>query len=249
MLQQFLPNRLNFWSWLQAIIMLTGLFVWHWSPLMVVMAYFIETIIVGCIHIVKMWVTFKYGHLQNIEKQSDPANTMNSWGVIPFFLAHYFFFIAVQSIFVFAFFESGFKAFRQPFNLFANYGWLFSQPDFLLLFGIQAATLVSMAIRDWFLPGKYHETTLKKLFLQPYIRIIVQQLVVLLSGFFFVITQAGYAAALLVIIIRLVLDILLIGMRNNNKVRDYLQRQLLKNKELTEKEVNEQLNALKELGE
>jgi len=55
---------------------------------------------------------------------------------------------------------------------------------------------------------------------KPYLRIFVQQFVVILSGFFLVFLKAGMVAAVILIAFRLVLDLILIGLRENSEVLD-----------------------------
>ena len=82
------------------------------------------------------------------------------------------------------------------------------------------------------------------MFVQPYIRILIQQFVVILSGFFFILSSEGYAAALLVIGFRLLTDTLLIGVKFSEPLKEKLITYLLKNEGVQEKEIREQLDAM-----
>ncbi len=76
-----------------------------WSPFYVVIAYFLETIIIGLIHVVKMVTVLQKGHAQKEAVILNKFDNMNHWGAILFFMFHYFFFVAIQSIFAFALFD------------------------------------------------------------------------------------------------------------------------------------------------
>lgn len=239
-----LPNKLNYWIWIQAMVMAAGMLFWGWSPFYVVMAYFLETIIIGLLHVVKMATVLKKGNAQKEAVLFDRSDSMNHGGAILFFMFHYFFFVAIQSVFVFGMFKKYLPASKQAFSLIGNYGWLFSQPEFQLIFAILALSHISIALRDWFMPEKYHQYTLKNLFMQPYIRILVQQFVVILAGFFFILSTEGYAAALLVIGLRVLSDTLLIGVKQSTLLKEKLVKHMLKNDGVKEKEIREQLDAL-----
>lgn len=241
-IKNFLPGKHNFWVWVQAIIMFTGLIWWRWSPLLVVMAYFFETIIVGIIQIAKMWTVWRYGREQEVAVKTDKHDTMNHIGAIPFFMVHYFFFIAIQSIFVFSFFGSELGS-NDAFNLIDNYSILLSKPEFMLVFTIQAVTHIGMVARQWFLPGRYHFYTLKKLFIQPYLRIFIQQFVTILAGFFFIILNTGMAAAILLIVLRLLLDCLLLAARYDEGIKSSIVAYLSKDGDVKPKEIKEQVDA------
>ncbi|MCU0404201.1 MAG: DUF6498-containing protein [Chitinophagaceae bacterium] len=239
-----LPGRQNYWIWAQALLMMTGILFWGWSPFYVVMAYFFETIIIGLIHVAKMLTVLSRGSTQKMAVLENKHDTMNHGGAILFFLFHYFFFVAIQSIFVFAMFQKFLPAGNEAFGLIGNYKWLFTQPEFILVFSILAVSHLGIVVRDWFIPEKYHTYTLKKMFIQPYIRILVQQFVVILSGFFFILSSEGYAAALLVTGFRLLTDTLLIGVKLNEPLKEKFITYMLKNDGVQEKEVREQLEAM-----
>ncbi len=223
------PNTHNMLSWMQALVMIAGLFWWGWSPLMVVMAYFFETIIIGVIHMVKMAIVLRWGDAQNREEQTNPKESLHHPGVILFFMVHYNMFVAGQSIFIFSFFSNKVPAFSSAFNIFENYGWLFRQQEFVLLFAIQGVTQLAYLIRNWLLPAKYKEQTMQAMFMQPYLRIFIQQFATIFAGFFFIFMQSGMAAAMLLILLRLMVDCLLVAARYHEKTKEKLVTIMLKN--------------------
>lgn len=240
-IKDFLPGRHNFWLWAQAIIMLTGLIWWGWSPLLVVMAYFFETIIIGILHIAKMLSVWRYGKEQQLAVRANKHDTMNHVGLIPFFMVHYFFFVGIQSIFVFSFFGKELGS-RDAFGLIENYQLLLSKPEFLLVFAIQVATHTGILIRQWIIPARYHQYTLNKLFIQPYLRIFIQQFVTILAGFFFIILNTGIAVAILLIVLRLLLDCLLLAARHDEGRKNSLVAYLSKDGGVKAEDIKEQVD-------
>jgi hypothetical protein len=240
-MKELLPNRYNSFAFLQAVVMLFGLIFWHWDPLFVVMAYFFETIIIGVIHMFKMGVVLRVGKAQQLEEQTNPKESLHHPGVILFFMVHYYMFVAGQSIFIFSFFEKKVPAFVSGFNLLENYGWLFRQQEFVLLFAIQAVTQITYAIRYWAIPAKYQHQTIQGMFIQPYIRIFIQQFTTIFAGFFFILMQSGFAAAVLVVLLRLVVDSWLLTAKHNEVAKEKLQKLILKNKEVNPEDLKKQI--------
>lgn len=243
-LSYILPYKFDYRIRTQAMVMAAGMLYGGWSPFYVVIAYFLETIIIGLIHVVKMQTVLQKGHARKEAVMLNKFENMNHWGAILFFMFHYFFFIAIQSIFAFVLFDKYLPTDNEAFGLIDNYTWLFSQHEFELIFGILAVSHIGIALREWFIPEKYHTYTLKNLFMQPYIRILVQQFVVILAGFFFILSTEGYAAALLVIGLRVLSDTLLIGVKQSTLLKEKLVKHMLKNDGVKEKEIREQLDAL-----
>jgi hypothetical protein len=190
-----------------------------------------------------MGVVLRLGKTQYLEEKTNPLNSMHHPGIIIFFMVHYYAFVAGQSIFIFSFFENKVPAFESAFNLIDNYRWLFRQPEFVMLFGIQAVTQVTYTIRNWVIPAKYHTQTLQGMFIQPYIRIFIQQFATILAGFFFIIMQSGFAAALLVVLFRLLVDSWLLAARHNEAAKEKLQKLILKNKEVNPEDLKKQIES------
>ncbi len=214
------PNTHNGWIWFQTLILLGGLWVGHWDPLLIVMAYFFETILIGITHIIKMLAVWRFGRAHQMAIKSDPFNDGNHFATIPFFMVHYFFFVAIQSVFIFVFFGSAIPGRVEAFHIIDNYTRLLQIPTFLMVFSLLAVTQVGRLISDWFAGNKLHQYTLQDLFFQPYLRIFVQQFVAVLAGFFFIISKQGEAAALLVIGLRFFTDMLMIGVKQDPKTKE-----------------------------
>jgi len=228
----FLPSSRNMFIWLNTLMMLAGLFFLGWRPVIIVFAYVFETIIIGIIHLFKLWMVYRYSNTQKNAPVSKDPRQMNGWGIIPFFLVHYFFFIFVQSIFIFSTVGKNLPGLPSDgFNVLANYRFLLSQTDMQLAFASIAIASLAYSIRNFFIPQRYHNYTLSILFMQPYIRIFVQQMIAILAGFFFFFTDGAMVAAVLLICTRFALDMYLLGVKYNPVVQaDFINRLTQKGK-------------------
>lgn len=230
MYKTLLPDSRNLFIWLNMFVMLAGLFFLGWRPVIIVFAYVFETIIIGIIHLFKLWMVYRYGNTQKNITVSTNSRQLKGWGTIPFFLVHYFFFIFIQSIFIFSTVGKNLPGLPSDgFNIWANYLFLLSQTDMQLAFASIAITSLAYSIRNFFLPQRYHAYTLTALFMQPYIRIFVQQMVVILAGFFFIFGEGAMAAAVLLILTRFVLDMYLLAVKNNPIVQQQFINRITQN--------------------
>lgn len=218
--QQLLkPNKGNAAIWMNALLMLVGLFALNWSAASILTAYFFETIIIGLIHIVKLLTVLWVGRAQREHPAPQQAAVFNSIFGVLFFMVHYFLFVFVQSVFMFSFLEQALPGVNNAFNVVGNYGHLLQQPDTQQAVALILVTNIVLALRNFFLPQKYHTYRMAYLFFQPYLRIVIQQVVVLLAGFF-ILLNAATAAAILLVLVRLVVDLVLYGSFANTQNRE-----------------------------
>lgn len=226
--QMLLPTKANAFLWVSALCMLFGLLFLHWSPAAVLTAYFFETIIIGLLHVVKMLAVLWWGK----EQPALPAGKNNSHPgfLVPFFGVHYFFFVFVQSVFMFLLLQGEVPGIKEPFQVLHNYHVLLQNSDTQQAVALIAFTNLVLVLRQFFLPRKYRTATVQALFLQPYLRIFIQQLVVILSGFFIFLPGAVIAAVLL-ILIRLGIDLVLFAVTNRKEKREELVNALTREQE------------------
>ncbi len=197
-----------------ALFLLVLLSVDFVSPLTVVMAYFLESIIIGIFNVLKMARCIQYTNKQE-------GGGLGNYSILIFFIFHYGFFIAIQSIFAFSFFEiEGSTFFTDGFALLKNYKALLDLEGMWLLIASIIFTNLLAFIMNFLAEKRYEHFTANELMSKPYLRIFVQQFVVILSGFFLVFLKAGMVAAVILIAFRLVLDLILIGLRENSEVLD-----------------------------
>lgn len=219
-IKMVLPTKANAFLWVSALCMLFGLLFLHWSPAAVLTAYFFETIIIGLLHVVKMLAVLWWGKEQTALPAGNNNNSHPGF-LVPFFLVHYFFFVFIQSVFMFLLLKGEVQGIKEPFRVLHNYRLLLQNSDTQQAVALIAFTNLVLALRQFFLPGKYRTATVQALFLQPYVRIFIQQLVVILAGFFIFIPGAVIAAVLL-ILIRLGIDLVLFTVTNCKEIREEL---------------------------
>ena len=233
------PDKSNAALYLNAMFLLMLLAVGFVTPWSIVMAYFLETIIIGILNALKMALCVAY-------KRHNGGT--QGFGIILFFLVHYGFFVAIQSIFAFTFFELGGSTFfTDGISVLKNY-WTLLQLDgmWLLLLSIIFNNCFSF-ITDFLGEKRYLKFTASELMIKPYLRIFIQQFVVVLSGFFLAYLDAGFIAAVLLIVIRRAIDLFLVSLRDNSasidKMADWYAS---KNVEVSAEEVKKQLKIFTE---
>lgn len=218
-----LPHSRNIFTWLNFLFMLSGLLFLGWRPVIIVFAYVFETIITGIIHLLKLWMVYKYGNTQRHISVSQNPGQKNSWKIIPFFFVHYFFFILVQSVIIFSMVGNNLPGLSaDSLQVWKNVRFLLSQYDMQLAFASIAIASLSYHIRNFFIPQRYHDYTLSTLFMQPYIRIFVQQMITILAGFFFFFSDGAMVAAFLLIGVRFLVDLYLLALRYDPVVQSDL---------------------------
>jgi hypothetical protein len=223
-----LPSLDNLFIWINAIIMLAGIFVFDWKPEVVIIAYFLETIIIGIIHVFKLIIVLRFGDEQ-IHAEPDPkVGILGGVAAIPFFIFHYFFFIFVQSIFIFTMLANIVPSTNSSFNVFGNYAFLLAQHDVLIAFIALAFSNVALTLKDFIIPGEYRRTTISKLYFKPYVRIFIQQFVTILAMFFTMISSSAIAGAILIIAFRLIVDLFLQRASSNKEFKAKLIASLKK---------------------
>ena len=195
-------------------------------------AYFLETIIIGVFNALKMLWSILYGKSKSSE-----------YGLILFFLVHYGFFVAIQSIFGFSLFGmEGTGIIKEPFNILENYSTILHLEDIQYALPAIIFTHLGKFITDYIGNKKYEKFTAKEIMFKPYVRIFIQQFVVILSFFFIVFDNggAGIIAAILLILFRLMIDLTLESIKENSKILDTLSEKLA-NEKATKEEIKKQL--------
>ncbi len=206
-----IPNRQNAFIWFNVLFVITLLITGETDGFSIVMAYFMETLIIGAIHVVKMYKILRYANATGVKRTQN-----NGGGMILFFIFHYTFFVAIQSIFVFALLEMK-DTNIDAFSLLDNIAYIVQTYE-----GIYPI-LISLAvfnIADFYLnfmmPKVYQNMTIEKSFMSPYGRIIVQQFAVILGFFFFLFSFAIDIIALLIIGIKAAIDFYMVSNPGKN---------------------------------
>lgn len=222
-----LPNKYNYIVWLNALF-LSLLVIFNWvEPFTVVFAYFLETIIVGLFHIVKLYLVVNNGKVET--PRANPQFPPTAIGVILFFMFHFGMFVAIQSIFVFAFFKSSSLDIKEPFYIIQNYKMVVALPGMALVIASIFITNLKYFITNFLLPKKYLDYAVGNIFYKPYVRIFIQQFAVIISGFFFFLFKDGIAIAILLILFRFIIDAFMVGLHDKSKILDAFLRKITAN--------------------
>lgn len=231
----FFPSKQNMITWFVSIYLLSLLFLGKISGITILFIYFFETIIIGAFNVVKMFL------ILNIGQKHKNSKGNFKYGIVLFFIFHYGFFVAIQSIFGFAMFEmEGSIAIKEAFNLLDNYSLLLSSD------GIKfALPVIFFNHMSWFVTGflrekKYDYFTASEMMFKPYVRIFVQQFVVIISMFFIILFKSGLIVGTLLIVIRLCIDLSLEAIKENSKFLDYAAAKLANGK-ASKQEIKKQL--------
>lgn len=222
------PTPQNAFVWLSSIYLLFLLYIGKASPMTILFAYFLETIIIGVFNAIKMFCSIQFGKSKG-------------YGLILFFLFHYGFFVAIQSIFAFSLFGiEGASIIKEPFNLLENYTNILHLEDIKYALPAIVFTHLGKFLSDFLKNEKYIKFTADEIMFKPYIRIFIQQFVVILAFFFVVFSEAGYIAAILLILFRLFVDLTLESIKENSEILDVLSEKLA-NEKASKEEVKKQL--------
>jgi hypothetical protein len=198
--KDLIPNKSNLFIWLNALFLIVLLIIGKADPLTIVMAYFLETIIIGIVNAFKMFKVI-----------STNPKEEKKYGLILFFIFHYSFFVAVQLIFVFVFLEMNDSNIKEPFNLIDNISYTMSLKGMTLVL----TSILVYNLADYYFnfirPKFYKETTSAKLFITPYPRIIIQQFSVIFGGFFIMFNLGLYPVAILIILFRTLIELVFVS--------------------------------------
>lgn len=194
--RNLIPNKNNLFIWLNAIFLILLLIFKIADPITIVMAYFLETIIIGIVNIFKMY-----------KVQSTNLKEQRKYWPIIFFTFHYSFFVIIQLIFVFEFLRTTDSNLKHGFYLLYNINYVLSLKGMIWVL----ASILTYNLGNFYFnfihPKVYEKISTLKLFITPYPRIIIQQLAVLLAGFFIISNSKILTVAILLIIVRAVIEL------------------------------------------
>lgn len=229
----FYPTYQNAFIWLSTFYLLFLLYLGKATPITILFAYFLETIIMGIFNALKMFWSITYGKSKG-------------YGLILFFLFHYGFFVAIQSIFGFAIFSFQKQSLiKEPFNLIENYSSILQLEDIKYALPAIVFTHLGKFVADFINNEKYKKFSASEIMFKPYARIFIQQFVVILSFFFIAFAKAGIIAALFLIVFRLVVDLIFESIKENSEILDAVAEKL-QNEKASKEEIKKQLQLFTE---
>lgn len=219
-----LPNRKNAFIWFNVLFVITLLIMGETDAFSIVLAYFMETLIIGVIHAFKMYKVLKHADAIGIKRTQN-----NGPGMIPFFMFHYTFFVAVQAIFVFVLLEMK-DPNIEPFSLLDNMAYILQNYEgvYPILISLTIYNIADCYF-NFLIPKAYENTTMEKAFMGPYGRIIIQQFAVILGFFFFIFSFAMEVVAILIIGIKALIDFYIVSNPGKNPFKNQFDFSKMKN--------------------
>jgi hypothetical protein len=191
------PNKENSFIWFNVFFLIALLLTDYVNAFTIIAAYFLETFIIGVIHVLKMFKIATY----NNEK----------YGLIGFFIIHYSFFIFLQLVFVFVILQYQDPIIEEPLYLAKNIKYLMSFKGMKWILFSQIIFNLFDYLFNFIGNDVYKSTSNEKYLTQPYPRIFVQQLAVIIGFFLLASPFSVLFLALLIIIIRSLMDFYLVS--------------------------------------
>ena len=177
-------RKLTASDYLLIIVNLIPLYcVWFegWNASQVFLVYCLETVIIGIVNVLKMACVTIFVRKKDDWQNADSSAKRSGWFFIIFFIAHYGFFVFVQT-----------QIFFNVSGLIPGGSFLTSYSKIPELLGPEGKLLLLIFIVyytlqnvfDFLLSGKYKTVSMGRLMFEPYMRIFVQQFVVILGSIF-----------------------------------------------------------------
>lgn len=229
-----LPNKRNALIWLSALIFVVFVIADIAEPFTIVMAYFMETLLIGVIQVIKIIIAGSTGNFEVKEGKSIA-------GIVLFFMAHYTFFVFVQSVFVFVVFANLDPNIKEPFDVIDNYSYALHYPGIGWTLLTMFLALIWQTYVTFIRNGKYLINSPMELMFQPYLRIFVQQLAVIFSFMFALLLNSGLILASVLIAIKLFIDLVGVHIGVNAAQREKLAEKITRSNPEKKEEVAKQL--------
>ena len=221
-----IPTKDNAVLWVNALFLFILLALNMADPLTIVFAYFLETIIIGVIHLVKWGMVSKYG-----KKSTNPQWQISGIPLLLFFTAHYGMFVAIQSIFAFTLFQSNIPGLKDGFHIIHNYTYILGSEGMLLILASIIINNLGYFYTNFWRNEKYRDYAPDSIFMKPYVRIFIQQFVVILAFFFFMLFNSGMIAAVLLILFRLFVDLAMFSINKDSRMLEIIAKKIAKTPE------------------
>ncbi len=235
------------WIWLNAAWLLTGLLFFGWHPETIVFVYIFETLIIGLVCILKMLIHCFWGTRSETEARQAVSKNFSedelsalskirmdrvvyqlyNVFVVAMFAVVFLGFVWGQSIFTFLMASNTQPGlFAGPNRVLHNLVFLFSQTEMKAAFAGIALTHLVLLLQQFILPGTYHRTTLHQLFVQPWVRILIQQVVIIAGGFIFFTTGNNFiGVAVLFVIVKTIIELTIIRHKENKAAKEVREAQ------------------------
>lgn len=209
------------------LVPLIGVLFFGWDGKGIIVIYILETVIIGILNALKMLAVYLLNGTKNgVKEKSEFTQGVSGWGLIPFFLFHYNFFIFVQSVLFFAFSSIwGPHNGPEPFNVIANFR-LYLNGDTLLALGSLLIANLAYVADDFIFSEKYKTASMESLMMAPYKRIFLQQFLVILGGFIFMLTGGISLVMALFVVLKIIADYVSANYGKNPKVTHWITKNI-----------------------
>lgn len=173
-----------------------GVIFLDWKVFIVMSIFWTENVVIGIFNVLKMaFVTSA-----NTGKQGKKST------LIPFFCIHYGIFTLIHGILVFAIFGDIFEHDRLITGITDSYKILVNLQLAWAVLALAISHAVSYLV-NYIAKGEWKKTTLEKLMVQPYIRVIILHITILFGGFLVMLLNSPAVGLVLLIILKTYVDI------------------------------------------
>ena len=194
------------------LLFIIGIIFFDWSGYAVIAAYFLETILLGAINIIKMFI-ISIAQPGPTPKKKRVFKDFKMYGIagILFFIFHFGMFVGVQLV---IFIRSGMDIdntfpYRSP-GFIPNIYDFFKQTlpaDGGLFLAVLLGSHLFYFVSDFIIKKEFKTITFERQMMFPYVRVIIQQFVVIIGGFILMIGRGGAAIAIFLIILKTMADL------------------------------------------
>ncbi|MBL0144531.1 MAG: hypothetical protein IPP48_00900 [Chitinophagaceae bacterium] len=162
---------------------LYGVWFLGWDAKRIFIVYCMETIIIGVINVLKMSFVTLFIKKKDVWENNGGTSIQSGWLFVFFFIAHYGFFVFVQTQLFFAI--TNMMPNNSLFMKYSKIPQLLGKDGQMMLFIFMAYYAVQ-SFFTFFSSGKYKNVSMGRLLFEPYARIFIQQFIVILGSFFLV---------------------------------------------------------------
>jgi hypothetical protein len=175
-----------------------GVLALDWEVFPLVLLFWTENVVIGVFSVLRMLAA----------RPAKEEHGATKLFLVPFFAVHYGMFTLVHGVFVFALFSGGRgDSIRGPFELGSLASRSLGDLDLTLpVLALVASHAFSFGV-NYLAGGEYRRTTLRKLMIRPYGRIVVLHLAILGSGFLVHTIGSPQWGLLLLIVLKIALDL------------------------------------------
>lgn len=188
-------------------LLLAGVLYWQWSVAEIVLLYWVENLVIGAIHVLRILFASPqgWGRADSAVQSTGGERLAAKIALAAFFVAHYGAFCAAHGMFLAAIFPV-----RGPSGAELEIGQLLAgmlrEPAVLLAIGALAASHGYSFARNYLGRGEYRRVDIGAMMLRPYGRIVVVHLFIIAGGLLLEAAKAPLAALLLFIVLKTGID-------------------------------------------